>query len=194
MSHVYHGSNKPKLQTLQPRISSHGKSYVYGTKHRAIAILFLSRWNDYLLSLSAVHSNDSLHITLTERYENALFDIFSGKSGYLYVLNDNNFFQDPACWDMELVSEQAEIPVSCEVVRNILPEIKKLAEVGVISLYHYPNKPAHMPLDDTDLIDKTIELYKTSGNLYNATYCIERFPHLEISLRQKFLETFGIDF
>ena len=37
---------------------------------------------------------------------------------------------------------------------NILEEIIKLSGEGEINLYTYPNRPSHIPLDNSDLIEK----------------------------------------
>ena len=54
---VYHGSPVGGLKIIEPRISTHGKSYVYATKKREIAIAYLAKWNDFLLDLSTYSIN-----------------------------------------------------------------------------------------------------------------------------------------
>ncbi|KYH34756.1 hypothetical protein CLTEP_12210 [Clostridium tepidiprofundi DSM 19306] len=68
---VYHGSNINGLQIIEPKVSSHGKSYVYATTNKVIATLFLARWNDYIFRVG--HFNGRLHIV--ENYPEALKEI-----------------------------------------------------------------------------------------------------------------------
>lgn len=45
-----------------------------------------------------------------------------------------------------------------------------------MELFYYPNRPNNVPLDDSDMYEKAIELYNISGNVMNLKLCIERFP------------------
>lgn len=190
---IYHGSSQAGLATITPRRSSHGKAYVYATEHRLIALLFLCRWNDYLLTLGTSTENGRLHLSLVERYENAFEEIYAHQSGYLYTLDDKNFFHDPICWELELVSAHEERPIECIMIQDVWAELKHAEARGEIRLYTYPNRPESIPADDSDLVDKSIELYKTGGDLYNAKYCIQRFPQLEERVLAAFREQYGID-
>ena len=76
MSIYYHGSDQNGLNIIKPNVSTHGKRYIYGTKYKNIALIFLSRWNDYLLTLITNIIENKLKITLVERYENAVADIY----------------------------------------------------------------------------------------------------------------------
>ncbi|NLO86160.1 MAG: hypothetical protein GX096_12180 [Clostridiales bacterium] len=193
MSVLYHGSDQKGLERIIPQLSTHGKRYVYATKYPAIALLFLCRWNDYLLTLETAMKEDRLQINLVERYPNAFEEIYAGNKGYIYTLKAEQFIHDPSCWDMELVSEHEEMPISCTEVSDVLAALKTLEGYDEISLYHYPKRPKSIPDDESDLIDKSIELYQLNGDLYNARYCIEKFPHLRDRLAYRFKKEFNID-
>jgi hypothetical protein len=193
MNFYYHGSDQKDLSIIKPNISTHGMKCVYATKYRSIALLFLSRWNDFLMTLGTDIVDDKLKITLTERYENALKDIYENRSGVIYTLDSKNFKQIKDMWDFEYISEHAETPISFEIIADILDEINVLSKNGEIEIFHYPNRPSNIPKDDSDMVNKCVELYKLSGDKYNAIYCINRFPELREKIVQVFKDDFGIN-
>ena len=193
MGLVYHGSANGGLETIQPRKSTHGKEYVYAARHRAIALLFLCRWNDFLLTLETSGSGKNLRIALTERYENALTDIFSKKQGFLCTLRDEGFFALDNGWEHEVVCESAKTPLRCEAINDVELAIKALEGLGILRVFRYPSRPGHIPQDDSDMLQKAVELYELSGDAYNAKYCAKRFPHLENEIKERFLKLFNVD-
>jgi hypothetical protein len=193
MSILYHGSDQKNLLVIKPNVSTHGKKYIYATKYRSIALLFLSRWNDFLLTLGTDIINDKLKITLVERYKNSIQEIYSEKSGAIYTLDSKNFIQEKGMWEFEYISEQEETPTSCEIINNILDEINMLNKNREVEIFYYPDRPSNIPEDDTDMINKSIELYQLSGDKYNAIYCIKRFPKLKDKIIQIFKNDYGID-
>ena len=193
MSVYYHGSDQKNLSVIKPNISTHGKKYIYATKYRSIAILFLSRWNDFLLTLGTAIINNRLKIALVERYENAINDIYSKKSGVIYTLNSDNFRQEKDTWEFEYISEQEERPVSSEIIINILDEINILKKEGDIEIFYYPDRPSNIPKDDSDMINKCMELYNLSGDKHNIIYCMKRFPKLKDKLTQVFRTDYNLD-
>ena len=193
MSILYHGSEQENLSVIKPNISTHGKKYVYATKYWNIALVFLSRWNDFLLTLGTDIVNNKLKITLVERHKNIVEKIYSKKSGVIYKLNSENFRQEKDMWEFEYISEHDEKPISCKIIKNILDEIVTLNKNGEIQIFYYPNRPKNIPKDDSDMISKCIELYQLSGNIHNALYCVENFPRLKEKITQKFKNEFNID-
>ena len=193
MNRLYHGSSQEGLKTIVPRVSTHGKSYVYATEHRLVALLFLSRWNDFLLTLGDAFFGGALHLTLTERYEDAFQDIYGGKTGFLYTLDPGGFHADVDCWELELVSENEQAVISCERIDDIWAELLRCEARGLITLRRYPSRPLSIPADDSDMVEKAVSLYRLSSNAHNGVYCIERFPHLKARVCERFLTLFGID-
>ena len=193
MEIYYHGSDQRDLAIIKPNISTHGKKYIYATKYRNIALLFLCRWNDFLLSLETTIIDNKLEITLVERYKGAMNDIYLGKSGVIYAFESDNFIKLPEMWEFEFVSEQEEEVKTFEIINDILCEIQLLNKTGEIEIYHYPNRPKNIPKDDHDMVKKSMELYKLSGGKYNALYCIKKFPHLKDEIIKKFIEEYNID-
>lgn len=183
MSTLYHSSNLEGLKEIVPRKSTHGTPYVYATPFVEVATLFLTRWNDFLMTLVTTFENDHLQIKIIERYPNAFKEIFEGKKGFIYLLDDENF-KVSTDWACERVSEQSEAVLESLLIEDVYQCIKDFESEGRIELYYYPNRPDDIPKDDTDMIQKAIDLYKMSGNQSNIDYCMERFPKLKEPLRE----------
>ena len=96
-------------------------------------------------------------------------------------------------WEFEYISEHEERPVSCEIINNILDEIKTLNNNGEIEIYYYPDRPSNIPKDDSDMIDKCIELYNLSGDKHDIIYCMKRFPELKDKIMQLFKNEYNLD-
>ena len=185
MQYVYHSSEFGGLTEIKPKKSTHGIDYVYASKYKTISAIFLARWNDFLITLLTDLSDNDLKIKLVERYPNAFAEIFKDKSGYIYFLDNSNFEQNTD-WECEVVSSKLEVVHDQIFVSDAFSLIKSLEEQGEVELFYYPNRPSSIPVDDSDMIKKAIELYEMSGNSYNIDYCIERFPHLEKKIKNEF--------
>ena len=193
MTIYYHGSDQMDLNIIKPKISTHGKKYVYATKYKNLALIFLSRWNDFLLTLGTNIIKNNLKITLVERHKNIIKDVFQNKNGTIYTLESDNFKQIPDMWEFEYISEKEEIPIKMEIIENILDKINELKFVNEIEIYYYPNRPQNIPENDYDMVEKTIELYKHSKDINNVIYCIKKFPQLKGEIVKIFNKEFEIN-
>lgn len=151
MSYVYHGSPIEGLEYIEPKVSTHGKQWVYATNNKSIALTFLQKWNDYLLNQSI---NNDRH-ELTERLPNILEEIYKGKSGYIYYLDSTNFIEGQTSFSPEVVSEKREKVMYCEFIEDCYERLLELESTGEIILYRYPDRPNGIPQDDSDLIKAT---------------------------------------
>lgn len=160
MDKVYHGSNIGGLKIIEPRVSSHDKSFVYASTDIATATLFLARWNDYIFRVGYI--DGKLHIV--ENYANALKDIYENKKGYIYVLNGEEFRKDDSLWCGEVICEKACVVEECKAIKNILEELYTYSQHDFLEIYEYPNRPDFYPMDDSDLIEKLERDIKNWGN------------------------------
>ena len=149
MDYVYHGSPVGGLAFIEPKISTHGKNWVYATKNKSIALVFLQRWNDFIFNLSI---NSDGQQKLTERLPNAFMDTYVGKSGFLYYLNSANFLEGQTSFSPEVVSDKREQVMHCEVINDCYEKLCEMEQNNEIILFRYPNRSAHIPSDDSDLI------------------------------------------
>ncbi len=183
MHYVYHGSSIAGLSRITPNISTHKSKYVYASEYKLISIIFLARWNDFLLTLKVHKIDDGIKIQLIERYRGAFKDIYESRDGYIYKLNRSNFSRNTD-WEFELTSLQPVDVLTTKYYDNIYEELLRHNRKGDIELFFYPNRPESIPIDDSDMYDKAIELYKLSGNAMNFKLCIERFPKFKEELEE----------
>lgn len=172
---VYHGSPVPNLKTIKPKVSTHGEKYLYATKHKILALLFLQKWNDFIFNVA--YGNDGI-LEITERYKDALDEIYKDKSGFIYTLEAENFMQDKTRFEGELVSYHEENVISTEKIDNILKSILESEHKKEIRIYRYPNRHPDIPADDTDLVEEAKYFYK-KGQKNIIDYCLKLHPHLK---------------
>lgn len=176
MTYVYHGSPTCGLKYIEPRMSTHGKEYVYATKDKVLAVAFLQKHNDYLINIS--YTDDGI-LELTERVAGAFIEIFKGKSGYLYYLNSINFLEGQTSFS-EVVSEVKEQVIYCETITCSYMKLQEMALNNQIVLFAYPNRPDYIPKDDSDLIHKTKFFIEQSNDKDEIIqYAINKHPHLK---------------
>lgn len=180
MECVYHGSPVGGLTHLEPRRSTHGKSWVYATKNRTIAIIHSQKWNDYIFNESY---HGQIQLELTERLPNAFEEVYKGKRSYLYYLDSANFLEGQTSFSPEVVSEKLEQILKCEVIEDTYIKLCEMAENKEVVLYRYPDRPNYIPLDDSDLIESTkYFLENTQDKKGLIGYAIEKHPKLKKSL------------
>lgn len=179
---VYHGSPVGGMERIIPKISSHGKPYVYATKKRIIATLFLGKWDDFILNLGTTNDNGIETINLTERYKNALYEVYGNKSGYLYTLDGTTFEEGRTSYSEEVVSKK-EVPViQCIKIENIILEILNYEKQDKIKIFRFPARPSYIPTDNSDLIRQALSIYKSTSEMREIYYCISKHPYLEEEL------------
>ena len=180
MKYVYHGSPVEGLTYIDPQISTHGKNWVYATKDKGIALTFMQKWNDYLLSQSV---DEHGHQTLTERLPNILEEIYKGKKGYIYYLNSSNFLEGQTSFSPEVVSEEREPVLHCDVIEDCYHKLCEMDKCNEITLFRYPNRPHYIPSDDSDLVESTKYSLKNARDKTGlVNYAIEKYPKLKDAL------------
>ena len=179
MDYVYHGSPVGGLTYIEPKVSTHGKNWVYATKDKGIALTFLQKWNDYLLNQSISNGNHEL----TERLPNILEEIYKGKSGFLYYLDSANFLEGQTSFSPEVVSDKREKVLHCEFIEDCYAKLCEMELNNEITLFRYPNRSPHIPFDDSDLVEKTKYFLENSSDRKSLIdYVIEKHPKLTDAL------------
>lgn len=153
---VYHGSPNGNIEKLVPHKSTHQKEGIYGTDHKAVAMLYMAKWSDLDLRVSNVLGKPEV----VERRDGVLKELYE-KSGYLYELDGSTFSHYDYLWSLEVISFASEIiPLNKIYYSNILQTILEEEKKGNIVIYEYPHRPKNMPLDNSDLIDKFVNFEK----------------------------------
>lgn len=152
MQTLYHGSSQSDLTKLLPHQSTHG-NFVYATKNKELAIIFSGRCGDDL-TYTLFRNNDNEPWQVVERIPGAFAKMFNNSSS-IYTVPSLSF-KDIHTGFSEFVSDVSVNIDSEEKIENVYKKLKELDKSGIIKLYHYPNRPKEIPIDDTDLIRKQI--------------------------------------
>lgn len=175
MNLVYHGSPKGGLKVITQNISTHDESYVYATKDKVLALLFLQRWNDFIFNVA--YGDDGI-LEVTERYEGALEEIFHNKDGYIYTLDGSDFLEHQTGFEGEVVSKSQAKVLNEEKIENILEKLLAMANEGSLRIYKYPMRHPDIPIDDSDLVEEALYFYN-KGHKDIIDYCIKKQPGLK---------------
>lgn len=81
MSFIYHGSPIGNLKIIQPHLSEHGNAYVYGVLNKWDALWYCSDFKGFRFLVNEYGRLD----------ESKVKEQYSGKSGYIYTLNRDDF-------------------------------------------------------------------------------------------------------
>ena len=81
---LYHGSPIGGLNELQPFLSEHGKPYIYFASNPLVALLYAVKPVPKPFTFYPYGFDENDNIIYSEYYENAFYDLYKGKAGYLY--------------------------------------------------------------------------------------------------------------
>ena len=87
MKYVYHSSKNQGLKDIEPRVSTHGISWVYAMKKPEYCIMFIGNNSDLINQTG--FTNGVPYIV--ERFEGSLEYAYKGKSGSIYTLDGIDF-------------------------------------------------------------------------------------------------------
>ena len=163
---LYHGSPDSGIKTFTPRISTHGKPYVYATKNMSDTIIYGAKWNDFLISTG---SED----IIVERQRGVIDSLYKNKKGYIYILDGSTFYQLDDN-NIDWVSETQVDVIDYLTINNLYDVIVKK-----YNIYWYPTRPAFIPDDDSDIVEHTIKIFGMCLNKSIFPYVLGLFPHLK---------------
>lgn len=159
MSMLYYGSSQSGLSRLAPHPSTHG-NFVYATRNKELAIVFSGKCGDDLI-YTLFRNSDDEPWQIVERIPGAFSKMFQNSSS-IYSVSDTTF-QDIHTGFSELISEEKVNVEKEERVESVYEKLKELEKEGKVKLYHYPNRPKSIPVDDNDLIEREIKMASRSG-------------------------------
>lgn len=124
----YHGSPTRGLTELKPFLSEHGKPYIYFSKNPLVALLYAVKPVPKPFSFYPYGFSKDGVLIFSEYYENAFYDIYKGKKGYLYE-----------CHDLQNVGNATQINSAYTCTEPV--KIDKVTEI--CNLYEYYKKPVY---------------------------------------------------
>jgi len=151
---LYHVSSTPGIKVLEPRVSTHGKAYVYAIDNLAIGLLFGVHHDDFDFLISTDPETD--FPTCLECYPGAFEAVYQGKGCSIYELEDKGFLRRKTSWSTELVCEtavtvQREIPVP-DLYERLLEEEKK----GNLCIRRFENSVEYKQMIAKHVVDRLI--------------------------------------
>jgi hypothetical protein len=149
---VYHASKTSGLKKLEPRPSTHKKSWVYATKEIAFSAMFLGDNFDFICQTGTQNGKPQIY----ERFQGALELAYKGKKGSIYKLPSKTFNEGKTQWSAEVVSDKAVIIKEEIIVNNALSFLEKLESDENLIVYRYPNLPPNAPKDKEDIVERGI--------------------------------------
>lgn len=165
---LYHVSPMPGITVLTPRVSSHGKAYVYAVDSLVTGLLFGAKKDDFDLLLD---TNDEGTPEVYECYPDAFRTVYQGKGCSVYELKDDGFLHGITSWSPELVCE-SDVTVEREVViDDLYSRLLQEEEDGNLILHRYTDTPAHKKLISEHIVDRLIR--------FDALDCLETDPRFQ---------------
>lgn len=174
---LYHGSSLEGLTELKPFISEHGKSYVYFTKSKVIALFYTVRTVEKPYSWYPYGFNDKGVPVYTEYYPEATQDIYKGKKGYIYVCDDIEETENPTEINSVVVSEKTSVVKGCEYIEDVYETMLSLERKGELIIDRYDlSRKAWV----NDVMSKEIDEHDLRGNpkCDYARFIAEHFPEV----------------
>lgn len=150
---LYHVSPTPGLTVLTPRVSSHGKAYVYAIDDLTTGLLFGTKKDDFDFLLST--GEDGIP-DVFECYPGAFRGVYQGKSCSVYEVSGETFLRGMTSWNPELVSETA-VPVLRELpVPDLYAALLEREKQGGLRVHPYSHSPEYRALIASHVADRMI--------------------------------------
>ena len=185
MGIVYHGSKEHRIKRLEPRKSTHGV-YVYATPEKVLALNFSGRCGDDLTyDIGHFNTDKNGPWELVENIPGAFEKMFSNSSS-IYSFSDETF-KDIHTGFEEVVSEVGVDVVNEEYCENVYEGLLDAEREGLVRIYRYPNKPAGLKQDGSDILDKW-RRYKYKMNKEFSKNEFDRLVYLHPNLLPKINE------
>ena len=91
----YHGSPVDGLSELKPFLSEHGKPYIYFSIEPLVALLYAVRPVPKPFSFYPYGFDKDGCVVYSEYFENAFYELYHGKTGYLYQCENVESAENP---------------------------------------------------------------------------------------------------
>jgi hypothetical protein len=159
---VYHASSKQGLKILVPNISTHQQRWLYASEDIIVAATFLSSLGgDFYCSVGRDIYSGKIYIC--ERQIDGFEKRYDSTKGSIYTLRNTTFRKDEKCWKEELVTTEQVKPIKEYVVEDVIACLKDYEKNNQLLIVRYPQKISLVPIDDSDLIIKSMQWYLEIG-------------------------------
>lgn len=162
---LYHVSPTPGITVLEPRVSSHGKAWVYATPSLVTGLLFGVRHDDFDLRISTLEDGRT---EVCECYPGAFQRVYQGKSCTVYHVSEDGFLQGQTSWTAEWVCPDPVRVKDSEMVEDIHQRLMQEVEQGNMVLRLWSEDAAYKAMIAQHVVDRLIR--------FNALDVIRKDP------------------
>ncbi len=161
---LYHVSPVHGIAILEPRVSTHGKAWVYAVENRTTGLLFGARHDDFDLILSNTAEGTPV---VYECYPDAWEQVYQGKSCSLYTVKEEGFLRGMTGWSPELVCEHA-VPVEHEtVIEDLALELEKERMAGRLIFHRYEHTAEYKRRIANQVVDRLIRFGVLENDIHD---------------------------
>lgn len=164
----YHGSPVGGLHELKPFLSEHGKQYVYFTQSPIVALLYAVHPVDKPFSFYPYGFDNDGTVHYSEYYQNAFWDIYKGKQGFLYECDTIPSIGNPTQINGVLVCENAVKVDRVTMIPDLYDHFMKYQQQGLFrikTLDTIPEKEMQLVYDD---LRQNIQKYNLKQSPLNS--------------------------
>ncbi len=174
---AYHCSYDREIEELEPKISSHGKAYVYATPNKSLALVFgVKGHNDFWIHPCYNHENNTC--TFIEMSPNALAKYYRNKRAYLYTVKRDEFTETTG-WKGEICSPNPVKPLKVEYIEDLEQAILEEQKQGSLTVVPFEQRNNYgKNMDEFFAKRDIIYLLKRNDEEYSQRY-IQHMKSLE---------------
>ncbi|BCN30806.1 hypothetical protein [Anaeromicropila herbilytica] len=180
----YHGSSEKGLEILLPHVSEHEEPYIYFSTNSVVASFYMVHvverpfnWFPYGFSQAGIP-------IYTEYYPDALADVYSGKTGYLYECSMIDVLHNPTNINCAITYPKPVPIEKCTVFTDIYKILLEYEKQGELIIQRYDTLDTKM----ISFIYRTIQSeikdnsLKDSPDLSYSVFLKSRFPDIRDSV------------
>ena len=125
------------LSTLKPFTFENGKNMLCATNNLAFALMMYAKVDKQKHPKGNFHCSlkDDGILYVDEKWENALFEIFSGKNAYLYFLEKGNSVFNPDVPQFEFYEEQSVVKMV--EIKDVYVELQKQINLNKLKVNYF---------------------------------------------------------
>ncbi|MCM1056238.1 MAG: hypothetical protein NC517_01320 [Firmicutes bacterium] len=150
---LYHVSSVQGLKVLQPRVSTHGKAYVYAIENKVTGLLFGVKKDDFDFMISTDEAGTP---SVYECYPDAFREIYEGKSCSVYQVEETGFQRGMTSWSVELVSEEEVRVLEENVVEDMYRQLLEEEKRGSLRVHRYEYNEEYRRRIASHVVDRMI--------------------------------------
>lgn len=175
--YAYHCSSEGGIEEFEPKVSSHGKAYVYATPNKSLALVFgVKGHNDFWVHPSYNYKDNTC--VFTEMSPNALDKYYRGKSAYLYTVNKDEFTECTG-WKGEICSPNPVKPLKVEYIEDLGQAILKEQKTGHLTFIPFEERNNQgMNMDEYFAKRELFYMLRNNNDEYTQG-CISYIKNLE---------------